>query len=106
MISLSARPELLTPEQAAEILQVNRETIYRYIRDGRLFASRIGRTYRIPRRNLELLLWETRTRPDIPLREYTSEEITQFLKDDELSGEAAEIARRINEYLDSTSPRE
>ncbi|KKK66328.1 hypothetical protein LCGC14_2965220, partial [marine sediment metagenome] len=38
--------EVLTPEQAAEYLQVNRETIYRYIRQGKLAASKLGRTYR------------------------------------------------------------
>ena len=37
-------PEVLTPEQAADYLQVNRETIYRYIRDGKLIASKLGRT--------------------------------------------------------------
>lgn len=41
--------DVLTPEQAAEYLQVNRETIYRYIRQGKLVASRFGRAYRIPK---------------------------------------------------------
>src|SRR4051812_44523441 len=49
--------DLLTPEQAAEYLQVHRETIYRYIRGGQLIASRLGRTYRIPKQSLDLLLW-------------------------------------------------
>ena len=62
-------PEVMTPDQAAEYLQVNRETIYRYIREGKLDASRLGRSYRVPRRNLELLLLATRTRPHIKLRD-------------------------------------
>ena len=57
--------EVLTPDQAADYLQVNRETIYRYIREGKLVASKLGRTYRVPKRSLELLLWATRTREDI-----------------------------------------
>ena len=87
--------EVLTPEQAAEYLQVNRETIYRYIREGKLVASRLGRTYRIPRPSLDLLLWATRTRQDVTLREYTGQEIEEFTRTDELDQEAAEIAERF-----------
>lgn len=54
--------DVFTPDQAAAYLQVNRETVYRYIRDGRLAASRLGRAYRIPRQSVERLLWSTRTR--------------------------------------------
>lgn len=68
----------MTPEQAAEYLQVNRETVYRYIRQGKLVASKLGRAYRIPKRSLDLLLFSTRTRPDITLREYTGEDIAEF----------------------------
>jgi excisionase family DNA binding protein len=87
--------EVLTPEQAAEYLQVNRETIYRYIRQGKLVASKLGRTYRVPKRNLELLLWATRTRDDINLRDYTDNEITDFLAEDALDEEAEEISRNF-----------
>ena len=87
--------DVLTPEQAAEYLQVNRETVYRYIREGKLVASKLGRTYRVPRRSLELLLWATRTRKDIGLREYTGSEIEEFLEADKLVGDAAQIARRF-----------
>ena len=97
--------EIMTPEQAADYLQVNRETVYRYIRDGRLVASRLGRAYRIPRKSLDLLLWSTRTRDDITLREYTDAEIEQFLKEDELTGEAAQVAARFREVMDSSSTR-
>lgn len=87
--------EVLTPEQAAEYLQVNRETIYRYIRQGKLVASKLGRTYRVPKRSLELLLWATRTRDDISLREYTGDEIAEFLAADQLDEESQEIARHF-----------
>ena len=89
-------PEVMTPDQAAEYLQVNRETIYRYIRDGKLDASRLGRSYRVPRRNLELLLLATRTRPFIKLREFTDEQIAQFHEDDVLDGEALDVAREFD----------
>jgi len=90
-----SRLEVMTPDQAAEYLQVNRETIYRYIRGGKLDASRLGRGYRVPRRNLELLLLTTRTRPYVTLREYTPEQIAQFREDDALEGEAMEVALSV-----------
>ena len=79
--------EIFTPEQAAEYLQVDKETIYRYIRKGKLVASRLGKNYRIPKGSIDLLLWATRTREDISLREYTGGEIAEFLREDELDNE-------------------
>ena len=87
--------DVMTPEQAADYLQVNRETIYRYIREGKLVASKLGRTYRVPKRSLELLLWATRTREDITLREYTGAEIAQFMQADQLDPETQGIADRF-----------
>jgi excisionase family DNA binding protein len=60
-------PAIMAPEQAAEYLQVSRETVYRYIRQGNLVASRLGRGYRIQKRNRDLLLWENKW-TQIPLR--------------------------------------
>lgn len=42
-------PDWLTPDEAADLLRVNRETIYNQIRRGALPATRMGRVYRIPR---------------------------------------------------------
>lgn len=93
---MERRQEIFTPDQAAEYLQLDRETIYRYIRQGKLVASKLGRSYRIPRRSLDLLLWATRTRRDITLREYTADEIAGFLKSDELDADAREVAERFS----------
>lgn len=38
---------LLTPSEVAARLRVDRETVYRHIRDGALRAARIGRSYRV-----------------------------------------------------------
>jgi excisionase family DNA binding protein len=46
----------MTPEQVAEYLQLNTDTIYRLIRAQKLAASKIGRSYRIPREDLEQFL--------------------------------------------------
>ena len=87
--------EILTPEQAADYLQINKETVYRYIRDGKLAASKLGRTYRIPRRSLELLLWTTRTRPDLTLNDYSTEQIAEFMRADQLGPATQQIADRF-----------
>jgi excisionase family DNA binding protein len=91
---VTTSPEIMTPEQAAEYLQVSRETVYRYIRQGKLMAARLGRSYRISRRQLDLLLWESRTSV-FPLRQYSASEVQAFLSDDQLGGEAREIAERF-----------
>ena len=87
--------EIFTPKQAADYLQVDKETIYRYIRQGKLVASKLGRKYRIPKGSIDLLLWATRTRDDITLREYTGREIAEFMRADKLDEEAQEIAKRF-----------
>ena len=92
---MEQKREIFTPEQAANYLQVDRETIYRYIRQGKLVASRLGRKYRIPKGSIDLLLWATRTREDITLRAYTGSEIAKFIRSDKLDEEAREIAERF-----------
>ena len=92
----------MTPEQAAEYLQVSRETIYRYIRQGKLAASRLGRSYRVQKRHLDLVLWENRTN-QLPLRQYTPGEVEAFLRDDALGPEATRIAKRFLAGSDLTA---
>jgi len=87
--------EIFTPEQAADYLQVDKETIYRYIRQGKLVASKLGRKYRIEKRSIDLFLWATRTREDITLRNYTASEVAEFLKVDRLDKDAQEILKRF-----------
>lgn len=45
--------DLVTVEQAAEQLNLHPKTVLRYIRDGRLPATRIGKSYRIARAKLD-----------------------------------------------------
>ena len=97
MKTLMSIPEIFTPEQAADYLQVERETIYRYIRNGKLVASKLGRSYRIPKRSIELLLWSTRTRPDISLRDYTGADIDECMEADALDDDAQSIINQITQ---------
>jgi excisionase family DNA binding protein len=92
---MEQRREIFTPEQAADYLQVDKETIYSYIRQGKLIASKLGRNYRIPRWSIDLFLWATRTWEDITLPEYTGRELNDFIRSDELDQEAQEIAKRF-----------
>jgi len=53
--------DVMTPEQVADYLQLNKDTVYRYIREGKLAASKLGRNYRILKENLDLFLLATST---------------------------------------------
>ncbi|MDP2916566.1 MAG: helix-turn-helix domain-containing protein [Dehalococcoidia bacterium] len=53
--------EIMTPEQVADYLQLNKDTVYRYIREGKLAASKLGRNYRILKENIDLFLLATST---------------------------------------------
>jgi excisionase family DNA binding protein len=50
----SSNAELCTVEAAAALLQVHPKTVLRYIRDGRLPATKIGKAYRIRRADLDI----------------------------------------------------
>ena len=45
--------EILTVEQAADYLQLHKMTVYRYIREGLLPAAKLGKMYRLFRRDVE-----------------------------------------------------
>jgi excisionase family DNA binding protein len=49
---------LLTPEDVAELLQVDRETIYRMARRGDLPAIKVARHWRFRAARIERWLWE------------------------------------------------
>ena len=57
--------DMLTAEQVAGYVQLNGDTVYRLIRQRRLAATRIGRTYRVPRQDLEAFIAANSTRSEI-----------------------------------------
>jgi excisionase family DNA binding protein len=57
--------EIMTPEQVAEYLQLNTDTVYRLIRQNKLAASQIGRSYRVPKEDVESFLLTHSTRPQV-----------------------------------------
>jgi len=48
--------DLLTTKQVQELLKVDRTTVYRMLKDGRLTGIKVGRQWRFPRQEVEALL--------------------------------------------------
>lgn len=48
------KPYFLSAEEVAHALRVGRMTVYRLIQSGQLGAVRVGRSYRVPERELSL----------------------------------------------------
>lgn len=48
--------KIYTLKQVAELLQVSRQTIYNYIRDGKLQATQTGKEYRVTNEQLEAFI--------------------------------------------------
>lgn len=81
--------ELLTVNETAKLLRVSPITVRRRIADGQLKAVRVGKGIRVPREAIDRFL-----RP--ALREYSDEEIEQFLEEDRIS---PAVADRVAEYV-------
>jgi len=52
---------LYTVEQVAKKLKVSKITVYRFIKKGKIRASKIGKEYRVKESNLEDFLKKTET---------------------------------------------
>jgi len=50
--------DLLTTKEVQELLSVDRTTVYRMLKDGRLSGVKIGQQWRFPRREIDILLGE------------------------------------------------
>jgi len=50
------KPDFYLVEELADKLRVNKMTIYRWIKAGKLSASKIGKEYRIARADFERLI--------------------------------------------------
>lgn len=53
--------QLLTPQEVAAELQLNLLTIYRYIKDKKILASKFGRKYRISKTDLKKFIKSNET---------------------------------------------
>ena len=65
----------MTPGQVAEILQIHQFTVLKFIRQGRLKASKLGRVYRIRESDLEDFLEQSSSKSS-----KTAETVTKVQK--------------------------
>ena len=79
---------LLSVEEAARALGVHVRTVRRYIHEGRLQATRIGRLYRIPAAQLQALTGLPPRGPD-PVRDRRHSEASTVVQIDAISPEDA-----------------
>jgi excisionase family DNA binding protein len=87
--------DVLTPQEVAEYLQLAPDTVYRYIREGRLVASKLGRQYRIPKKNVELFLLATSTAGDARMRAFSGERVTTWLEEDRIDEETQSLGLEL-----------
>ena len=48
--------QVYTPDQVAQILQLNKNTVYELIKKGEIIAKKIGKVFRIPAASLSFVL--------------------------------------------------
>jgi excisionase family DNA binding protein len=87
--------DILTPQEVAEYLQLAPETVYRYIRQGKLVASKMGRQYRIPKENVQLFLMATSTAGEAQLRTFSRARIAEWLEEDQIDQETRTVGERL-----------
>ena len=87
--------DLLTPQEVAEYLQLTQDTVYRYIREGKLVASKLGRHYRIPKENVELLLLLTSTAGGAQMRTFSRQEVAEWIEQDRIDQETRAIGAKL-----------
>ena len=60
--------QVMTVDQVAAYLQLNRLTVYRYVREGRIPAAKIGKLYRILRSDVDQFLEAQKVGAPVPAR--------------------------------------
>lgn len=87
--------DVLTPKEVAEYLQLAPDTVYRYIREGKIAASKLGRQYRIPKKNVELFLLATSRGGDARMRTFSRERVAEWLEEDRIDEETQSLGREL-----------
>lgn len=97
---LALEKDILTPQEVADYLQLTPDTVYRYIREGKLAAARFGRHYRIAKENVELFLLVSSTAGGAYMRDFSSEEIAQWLEEDQIDQQTRRTGKKLLADLD------
>ncbi len=62
------KQQLLTTNEAIEILRITRPTLLKFIKDGRLKATKIGHNYRILKNDLDKFIRNETEEPKVAVR--------------------------------------
>lgn len=57
--------EIYTSDQVAKILQVHPQTVLKFIREGKLRGSKVGRGYRVKASDIEKFLEDSAEQPNV-----------------------------------------
>jgi excisionase family DNA binding protein len=95
--------DVLTPQEVAEYLQLTPDTVYRYIREGKLVASRLGRQYRVRKENVELFLLATSMAGDARMRTFSRQQVEEWLEEDRIDEETRSVGQDLLEALQGES---
>ena len=101
---MSLTRDVLTPQEVAEYLQLTPETVYRYIRDGKLVASKMGRQYRIRKQSIELFLLATSMAGDARMRAFSRQQVAEWLEADRIDEETRAVGRELLDALQPDRP--
>ncbi len=55
MFNTDKLPQVYTPEQVAQMLQLSKNTVYDLISRGEIIAKKVGKVYRIPASSLSFI---------------------------------------------------
>ncbi len=95
--------DVLTPQEVAEYLQLTPDTVYRYIREGKLVASKLGRHYRIPKENIELFLLVTSTAGGAQMRTFSRQDVSEWIKEDQIDEQTRATGEKLLADLQSST---
>ena len=89
--SRDSRSDLLTVQQVADYLQLNKLTVYKYVREGRLPAARLGKAYRIRLADVDAFL-ERQMSPPSPRPASRPKAVQRLARSRRLAPRSEEIA--------------
>ena len=99
---MTSTKEMMTPQEVASYLQLTPDTIYRYIREGKLVAFRLGRQYRISRENMDLFLLATSTAGGTRLRQFSRDQIGGWFEEDQIDQDTQVIGEKLLKTLSAS----
>jgi excisionase family DNA binding protein len=95
---------ILTPEQVSQMLQVHPFTVLKFIKQGRLKASKLGRVYRIRESDVDLFLEESSDSTKSAVKVVTERKTKTKNKISQI--ESVQDIKQIEEKSETVEPEE